>query len=229
MKYKLYLVIILFIFLSFLLYKFCLKEIHKRVCNNIYNQTPLYNKQKIIHNFLSHEECDEIIEEGENYASLNGWTTKRHENYPTTDNQIVSTWNCYSKLEKKIKQNLYPEYSKLFKINNKLLEIQELFIAKYDGDKSNSQKSLIKHVDGSEFSFIIALNDNYKGSGTYFLKNKKKILLNKGDVVIFCGQTEHAGLPVTQGVRYILPGFIYYGKCEQQDDSDDSDDSDDEL
>ena len=225
MKYKVYLFILLFILLFFLLYNLYLKEVHKRTCDDIYNQTPLYNQQKIIYNLLSNQECDDIIEESEKYATIKGWTKKRHKNYPTTDNIITSTWNCYSKIEKRIKEKLYPEYSKLFKINHKLLEIQEIFIAKYDADKPNSQKSLKPHIDDSEFSFIIALNDNYKGSGTYFLKNKKKISLKKGDVVIFSGQTKHMGLPVTQGVRYIIPGFIYYGKCEQQDDSDSDDDN----
>ena len=48
------------------------------------------------------------------------------------------------------------------------------------------------------------------------LKKNKIIKLNTGDIVIFCGQTKHGGLPVTNGIRYILPGFLYYGNCKQQ-------------
>ena len=219
MNYILYLIIImLFIILCFFILQHLSKtNSHQRICDDIHNQKPLYNKQKILRGFLSSKECDSIIQEGESYSSIYGWTTKRHDNYPTTDNQITSKWKCYSNIEKKIKQKLYPEFSDLFTINKSLLKIEELFIAKYDGDLNNTQKSLEPHVDGSEFSFIVALNDNYMGGGTYFVKNKKTVHLNKGDVVIFCGQTQHAGLPVTQGVRYILPGFIYYGKCTQQD------------
>ena len=51
--------------------------------------------------FLSSKECDSIIQEGESYSSIYGWTTKRHDNYPTTDNQITSKWKCYSNIEKK--------------------------------------------------------------------------------------------------------------------------------
>ena len=215
MNYILYLIILmLFITLCFLLYYF---NSHQKVCDDIYNQKTLYTRQKIIRGLLSSEECDSIIQEGESYSSIYGWNTKRHDHYPTTDNQITSNWKCYSDIETKITQILYPEFSDLFTINKSLLEIKELFIAKYDGDLNNTQKSLESHVDGCEFSFIIALNDNYIGGGTYFVKDNKTIHLKKGDVVIFCGQTQHAGLPVTQGVRYILPGFIYYGKCKQQD------------
>ena len=230
-NYILYLIIsILFIILFFLLYSNFyqishysnfFQISHQKVCDDIHNQKSLYTKQKILRGFLSNEECDSIIKEGENYSSIHGWTTKRHDNYPTTDNKINTNWKCYSNIEKKIKQILYPEFSNLFNINKTLLEIEELFIAKYDGNLNNAQKSLDFHEDDSEFSFIIALNDNYEGGGTYFVKNKKIVNLNKGDVVIFCGQTRHGGLPVTEGVRYILPGFIYYGKCEQLDDDDD--------
>lgn len=219
MNYIIYLIIaILFISLClFILHHNSQSKSHQDICDDIHNQKPLYTKQKIIRGFISNEECDSIIHEGESYSSIYGWNTKRHDDYPTTDNQITSKWKCYSNIETKIKQILYPEYSKLFNINKSLLEIEELFIAKYDGNSKTTQKSLEPHVDGSEFSFIIALNDNYMGGGTYFVKNKKTIHLKKGDIVIFCGQTQHAGLAVTKGVRYILPGFIYYGKCKQQD------------
>ena len=105
----------------------------------------------------------------------------------------------------------------MYQLQPNKLKIEEIFIAKYDGDNEYSQKALEYHEDGSEFSFIIALNDSYTGGGTHFSKENKTIHLNLGDVVIFCGQTRHGGIPVTKGIRYILPGFIYYGKCKQQD------------
>ena len=66
------------------------------------------------------------------------------------------------------------------------------------------QKSLETHIDGSEFSFIIALNDEYEGGGTRIVENNKIVKCNKGDCVIFCGQTQHEGLNVYSGTRYIL-------------------------
>ena len=89
----------------------------------------------------------------------------------------------------------------------------------YEAIKTNvigAQNSLEPHEDGSEFSFIIGLNDTYSGGGTHFIKKDVTVHLNQGDVVIFCGQTRHEGLPILSGTRYILPGFIYYGYCLQQ-------------
>ena len=217
MDFAIYIFIsILLILFSYLIYQKYGNKSHQTVCNEIYEQHQLYRQHKVIRNILSKEECDKIIQEGEEFASYYGWTTKRHDDYPTTDNQVDSNWRCYASIKDKIKKRLYPEYEKLFHIHTKKLKIEEIFLAKYDGNNNQAQKSLEPHVDGCEFSFIIALNDNYKGGGTHFIKQNKTIHLKTGDVVIFCGQTRHAGLHVTQGVRYILPGFLYYGKCKQQ-------------
>ena len=190
---------------------------HQDKCDDIYDQLPLYQKNKVIKGFLSKKECDRIINEGDHYGNINGWTTRRHDNYPTTDNLIEPEWECYDKLYKKVQNILFPIYESMYDLESNLLEITEIFIAKYDGNMSNAQNSLEKHKDGSEFSFVLALNDAYIGGGTHFVEKRKTIRLSTGDVLIFCGQTEHAGLPVTSGKRYILAGFINYGICSQQD------------
>ena len=217
MDYYIYgFIILLFIVFIILIFSNNWFKTHQDICNDIYNQLPLYTKHKIIRGFLTKEECYKIIQEGENYASTHGWTTKRHDDYPTTDNLLQSKWKCYPYLKHKIEKQLYPEYVKLFNLSPNKLKIEEIFIAKYDGNNNLAQKSLEYHVDGCEFSFIIGLNDNYSGGGTHFVKKNKIIKLNTGDIVIFCGQTRHGGLHVTNGIRYILPGFLYYGKCKQQ-------------
>ena len=43
------------------------------------------------------------------------------------------------------------------------------------------QKSLNYHNDGSEFSFIIALNEDFTGGGTHFKEKNKLIKLGIGD------------------------------------------------
>mgnify|MGYP001388570172 CR=1 FL=1 len=207
---------ILTILFGWLIYQKYKNKSHQTICDEIYDQKPLYTQQKVIRNLLSKQECDSIIQEGEEYASYYGWTTKRHDDYPTTDNQIDNQWRCYNNIIYIVKKRLYPEYEKLFHIHTKKIHIEEVFLAKYNGNIAHAQKELEPHVDGSEFSFIIALNDNYKGGGTHFIEKNKTIHLNAGDVVIFCGQTRHAGLHVSEGIRYILPGFLYYGHCKQQ-------------
>lgn len=89
-----------------------------------------------------------------------------------------------------------------------------MFVVKYDPKK---QSYLEEHEDGSEFSFVLALNDDYKGGGTFFPNLKKLVKLKKGDVLVFSGQNRHRGEEVSEGIRFILTGFLFYKKkdyCE---------------
>lgn len=207
-RFKILILIILLLLL------FCL--FHQIQCYNIHNQKAKYTQFKVIKNLLSKQECLSIIKEGNVYGDKHGWTTRRHDNYPTTDNMITNKWTSYKVIQEKLKTVIYPELEKMFKLTPYLLRLQEIFIARYDANRAGAQNSLEPHVDGSEFSFIIGLNDNYSGGGTRFIKKNVTVHLNQGDVVIFCGQTRHEGIPVISGTRYILPGFIYYGYCLQQ-------------
>ena len=64
------------------------------------------------------------------------------------------------------------------------------------------------HSDGSELSFVCALNDGFEGGGTYFRKDGRVYVPPTGSVLYFCGRWVHAGVPVTRGVRYVLTGFF---------------------
>mmetsp|Transcript_6808 Transcript_6808/g.14858 ORF Transcript_6808/g.14858 Transcript_6808/m.14858 type:complete len:163 (-) Transcript_6808:50-538(-) len=106
------------------------------------------------------------------------------------------------------------------------LRAHDAFIVKYDGDSDGAQNSLAVHVDESAFSFTIALNDRaeYEGGGTCFESIRlneadgcdrkgefEAITLNAdaGGVVAFPGTIRHGGSPVTKGIRYIIPLFLY--------------------
>lgn len=178
------------------------------ICEKLYvtNDNQQYT---VIQQLLTLEECDEIIKEGRKYASKNNWTRKRHSQYPTTDNQITFEWNVYDLLEKRVCERVFKEIADLFSVKEENIGINEMFIAKYEKDKQNKLKA---HEDGSEFSFIIGLNDDYEGGGTYFTKLKKLVKLQKGDCLVFSGQNRHRGEPVTDGKRYIVTGFLHYVK-----------------
>ena len=47
---------------------------------------------------LDEKLCHTIITESLDYAEKYGWKTKRHDLYPTTDNQINSNWSIYNKI-----------------------------------------------------------------------------------------------------------------------------------
>lgn len=176
------------------------------ICNKLY-ETPNNIERAVIKNLLTDEECDHIMNEGIEYAKNNKWTLKRHDDYPTTDNQITFDWKCYDLLQFRLTSRVYEELAKLFHIDSQNLGLNEMFIAKYEPTKQNN---LIKHTDGSEFSFIIALNDDYEGGGTYFTKEDTIVKLHKGDCLIFSGQNEHQGNATTSGRRFIVTGFLHY-------------------
>ena len=89
--------------------------------------------------------------------------------------------------------------------------VTEIFVAKYD---MKHQQGLDAHRDGSEFSFIIALNDDFSGGGTYFVDTKKHISLEKGDCLVFSGQNKHKGVKIQSGTRYIIAGFLHFKSCD---------------
>jgi len=189
------------------------KFANDKVCKMLYlNGENL--EYTVIKNVVSEKFCDDFIESAKSYASENGWTKKRHDDYPTTDNLITKVWPQYDYVTSVVRTKIFEAISKMYPVSIEDLGISEMFVVKYDPKK---QSHLEEHEDGSEFSFVIALNDDYKGGGTFFPNLKKLVKLKKGDVLIFSGQNRHRGEEVTEGIRFILTGFLFYKKkdyCE---------------
>jgi hypothetical protein len=65
-------------------------------------------------------------------------------------------------------------------------------------------------TDESTHSFVLALNDDYEGGGTYFYHSARTVKLKTGEVLSFRGDTiEHGGEAVTKGTRYLVVAFLY--------------------
>ena len=180
----------------------------------IYSQFPLYTNHKVIKNVLTPQETKIILNESINYAKLHKWQLKRHYDYPTTDNEITQNWKSYKILKNKCDNIIFKNIEQLFYLVSNKLTIDEFFVCKYNGNDNNKQNNLEFHVDNYEFSFVIALNDDFKGGGTIFKSSNEIIKLKTGDCLIFCGQTKHGGNKVTMGTRYIVSGFLKYGEFD---------------
>ena len=103
------------------------------------------------------------------------------------------------------------------------LNARDIFLARFI---QGGQQGLNIHCDGSQFSFVIALNDakEYKGGGTFFPDlspnvnqedghKGKTLRLDIGDIIIFPGGVvPHASQPITLG-KDILAGFIYFSSA----------------
>lgn len=157
--------------------------------------------------------CAEIIRVAEAHAKdVGGWETDRHEEYPTTDFDTADITDLKFPIQNIVYRKIIPKMSRAYKLDPLKLGIEEIFIAKYSA-KKGKQRSLAQHVDGSDFSFVITLNEEFKGGGTKF-KNGLVKSPTRGSAVGFCGQTKHQGLAVTSGTRYILAGFLKYGTTQ---------------
>ena len=177
------------------------KAIEQGIYVNTTPLAPVYKKTKIIR-LLDEKQCNLLIHDANCRAkNSNGWQIRRHDNYPTTDMELKNILS-FPVVNNRL-HIILSEIEKQFDVPSDLLLVTDLFIARYDNNKQNSLK---RHTDGSEYSFVIALNDNFEGGGTRI--NSKDIKLKTGECLIFCGKNYHSGIKVVSGVRYIIAGFI---------------------
>lgn len=191
------------------LYNDIIKPMKKKGCTNIIttNLNEEYKKVYVIEeNVFTQKECNWIIYESEVYAKKHGWTTKRHINYPTVDNPVMNIEPINFFVHNIVYTKIMPSYKKYYNIDSMFLGIRDLFIVKYSVDKG--MKELEYHEDGSIFSFVITLNDDFEGGGTRFINIDKDITSTAGNCVIFCGKNTHGGIKITSGTRYIIAGFL---------------------
>jgi hypothetical protein len=177
-----------------------IKTIDNIVSNNRFLQ------RFILNNIYSQDTCNWIINESEKYAGENeGWTTNRHDNYPTTDipiDKIKSILKYILTTLPNIMNKIYKYYCIPESIETNILD---LFIVKYE---EGYQNKLDMHTDGSFLTFNIMLSSSkdYEGGGTQF-NDGIKVFLDQGDLLVHSGYVKHCGLEVTKGKRYILVAF----------------------
>ncbi len=174
---------------------------NKLICKNRFIQRFLFNK------YYNDNICKWIINEAESYANNNGgWTTERHKSYPTTDIPIHLIKNIFNYLLHSF-QDITCKIKDSYNLDTScVIDFDDVFIVKYD---ENKQNFLQLHQDGSILSFQILLSDNsdFEGGGTYF-DDGLLYKLNIGDLFIHSGRSYHSGLPIYNGIRYLLVGFV---------------------
>ena len=109
-----------------------------------------------------------------------------------------------------IKEDIIGKINKLYGLEGKedIFELifDDIFIVKYDVSK-DGQVFLEKHRDSNIISWQIVLNDDYEGGGTYF-DDGILVKVKKGGLLIHPGFVEHMGMSITNGVRYLMVGFM---------------------
>jgi hypothetical protein len=145
-----------------------------------------------------------------------GWQKKRHNNYPTTDLNLVT--DNFSKEDQEwlgdiMDRRLAPTVSRIFSVPTSSIRANDMFVVRYDGG-GKRQAFLKKHTDNVHISFNLLLNDDFQGGGTQFWnRNTDQAFAHVhpqrvGQFLVHGSQLEHEGMPVQKGTRYILVGFL---------------------
>ena len=150
------------------------------------------------------EFCEKIIREAEHCGK---WERKRHEYYPTTD-MLIEKIGFQDIFHKVLCEYVYPMSKHKWALEGKTWDdlSSENFMIKYDSDV---QGHLSLHHDHGSISCVLALNDDFKGGGTYFWRQKK---LHNGDIGHISVHPSvithrHGGRPVEEGQRFIIVSF----------------------
>ena len=170
---------------------------------SISDSAPLPDAHRAVHEvgaFLPHE-CSKIIEYAEAHGLERG---ARHAAHATTDVSCFDVpqlrWVAGACSERVV-----PLLAKLFGVDD--LVLADLFVARYAAD---GQRALEEHEDGSPWSFVVPLNDRFEGGGTQFVELEGAPIFRPavGAALLFSGKNRHRGVATTEGVRYILAGFV---------------------
>ncbi len=153
------------------------------------------------------EFCRMIREEAEHAES---WTTKRHENFPTTDLllQVIDMNDIYNAV---LDDYVVPCAKALWHLRGHDWDTmrRETFLARYT---AQAQGHLSLHHDDSDITCLIQLSDldEYEGGGTYFARQKQVVKSPIGYASIHPGNIthRHGGRAISSGLRYILVSFL---------------------
>jgi len=190
--------------------------IHEKVGNlvtdieNLNKEIFTYNNrflQRFKHkNIISQNICKWIIDESEKYALNNGgWTSDNFENHKTLDIKLEKMSNIFEYFLNFEMKNILETIQKDYCLpNNTEFIVITLNIIKYT---KGIQAGVNFHRDDGFITFNICLNDDFEGGGTLF-EDGLLMILNKGDMIIHSAKTNHKGVPILSGERYILIGFV---------------------
>ena len=153
---------------------------------------------------FTEEFCKMMIEEAEH---LNAWTVDRHGFYATND-MLLNVMGLNDTYEYVFQKFVYPCAIHIWKLEGDKwgkFMASENFIVRY---QPAIQAHLNTHLDDSNYSLTIGLNDEFEGGGTWFPRQKTLAKPNTGECTLFPMPThKHAGMSVTEGKRYIIVSF----------------------
>jgi len=182
----------------------------------VWSLIPYYPKPRVWKNFLSPQECDEIIKTSQPHLKESTVSQKR-----VVDEKIRKSETCY--LEYKI-----PVVGKLVDrvcwwLGRPSENAEKLQVVRYKpGGFYNVHQDSSCFVDETSenerlYTVLVCLNDGFEGGETEFPEIGEKFKLKKGDALFFntlnsarrCDKrADHAGKPVTSGEKWIANVWV---------------------
>lgn len=150
----------------------------------------------LVENVLNETECASIIMKAEMIAETHGWSVNRHVDYyvrPTNDLPVHVLFG-EQELESfilKLQEKLWPILRNEYGISDNIF-ISDFFITQYDS-RSIQKRLLGPHRDKTQWSFVISLNNNFEGGGTFFVDDEILWRPPIGSALVFNGQKLHGG------------------------------------
>jgi prolyl 4-hydroxylase len=213
---NIYLIFIIVFLLFILLYT-------NKSNNNIINED--YNIKEFP-NFLTHEECDKIIEMSKDHLFVSKIYDTNEDTLSIGFRNSLQYWlndedNIFIKnISERIRNATNAKTNYMEPLQVVKYPENGYFYHHYDvceGSHEKCERMNLGH--GPRFmTFIIYLNDDFDGGETDFPKRNIKIKPNKGKAVLFYNTNKkgeilensfHAGLPITKGNKWITNKWIH--------------------
>jgi hypothetical protein len=170
---------------------------------------------------VSNSLATSLVRTAEAYSSdMGGWTQARHSTFPTRDIPVSLFPNqtLVTEVFDIIQNQMLPAVGCLYDLQTTELSIKDIFVVKYDARREGSDNGALQklepHTDGSDISFNVLLSNrsDFEGGGTSFEFSEgnwsPSYSPTTGSALIHRGSIRHQGVEITQGVRYLLVGFL---------------------
>ncbi len=167
----------------------------------------------VIENFWSADRCDEFIQRteqiGYSAATIETDRGPRVVDFVRNNNRVIYKNVA---LAYELWQQLEP-FAPKQRGNSYAFGLNELFrfYRYYPGQqfrKHRDQSYIRSATEASYFTFMIYLNDDFRGGATTF--DHLEVKPKKGTALVFEHSLEHAGSEVVEGVKYVLRTDIMF-------------------
>jgi prolyl 4-hydroxylase len=186
------------------------------VISVIWSLIPYYPKPRVWKNFLTPQECDEIIKISQPQLKESTVSQKR-----VVDEKIRKSETCYLKKEISVVGKLVDRVC--WWLGRPSENAEKLQVVRYKpGGFYNVHQDSSCFVDETSenerlYTVLVCLNDGFEGGETEFPGIGEKFKLKKGDALFFntlnsarrCDKrADHAGKPVTSGEKWIANVWV---------------------